>query len=249
MHIRTYKRNIRAIKDILSGKRDTVIRSMERRMRMLGSAHRLEEAYALQQTIERMRRVFQNAQINAERTRMAARHPGALSQAQELFGLIDEPKRIEGYDVANMQGEHGTGAMVVFEDGKANNQEYRVFNIQTRGGGDTAMLTETLDRRLNHPEWPFPNLIVVDGSKAQLNAVVKTLARRGKSIPVVALTKNDRHQADHIHSSSNSNVHYLCDLPRPIRDLLIHIDSEAHRFSIAHYRRRHRRILAPAVER
>ncbi len=85
--------------------------------------------------------------------------------------------------------------------------------------------------------------MLVDGGKAQLNAATKALAKRGLDIPVVAITKDDRHQADHIVSSLDSQVHPLKDLPRPVRDLLVHVDSEAHRFSIKNYRRKHRSAL------
>jgi excinuclease ABC subunit C len=100
-----------------------------------------------------------------------------------------------------------------------------------------------LQRRLRHDEWPLPDLILVDGGKAQLNTIVRTLDAAGHSIPVIALTKDDRHQADHLLSSLDSQVRMLTDLPRPLRSLVVHIDNEAHRFSIGQYRRRHRRSV------
>lgn len=223
-----YKKNIRAIRDILVGKRASVVRRL--------ITDNPDMAF-------RVMRVFQNAQINARHARMAAQHHGALEQIRDELHLADEPRRVEGYDIANIQGQHAVGAMVVFTDGRADNQEYRQFNIRIEEGGDTAMLGEMLQRRLGHAEWPLPDLIVVDGGKAQLNAILRALKDADRVIPVVALTKDDRHQGDHVFFSRDTRVRYLTDLPRPVRDLLVHVDSEAHRFSITRYRRKHSAAL------
>jgi excinuclease ABC subunit C len=237
-----YQRSIRAITDILTGKRDTLVRHLEKEMKAAGTAHQFERALELQRTIERIRRVFENAQINASRQHNAAQHHGALEQLQIEFGLADLPHRIEGYDIANIHGQHATGSMIVFTDGRADPSEYRKFNIKTvRGSNDTAMLREVISRRFTHPEWQFPDVILVDGGKGQLNAIRTALG--GLAIPVIALTKNSRHQGDHVFSSLDTHVRYISDLSRPLRDLILHIDSEAHRFAISHYRRRHSKSL------
>lgn len=240
-HVVSYMKNIRAITDILDGKRDTLIGRLEDDMKKLGAAHKLEEALALQQRIERIRRVFENAQLVAGRRRLSARHPGALAQLADNLGLAGEPKRIEGYDVAHIQGEHPSGAMVVFANGNPDKTQYRLFNLTSGAIGDTAQLREILTRRLTHEEWPLPDLILVDGGKAQMNAMLRTLDAAGHHIPVIALTKDDRHQADHLFSSLDSQVRMLTDIPGPMRALVTHIDNEAHRFSIGQYRRRHRK--------
>lgn len=238
-----YRKNIRAITDILDGKRDTLIAQAERKMKSLGVAHRLEEARNLQRRIGQLRHVFENAQLVASRRRLSARHSGALMQLADNLGLSGEPHRIEGYDIAHIQGSHAAGAMVVFTDGNPDTAQYRLFNLKNDTIGDTAQLKQILDRRLNHDEWPLPDLILVDGGRAQLNTMVRTLYARNHLIPVIALTKDDHHQADHLLSSLDSQVRMLADLPRPMRSLVVHIDTEAHRFSIGQYRRRHRKDL------
>ncbi len=245
-----YARNIRAIRDILTGKRDTLIRRLEQEMKAVGQAHRLEEALTLKQMLARITRVFQNAQINVRNQRLAARHIGALELLRDELHLPDIPHRIEGYDIATIQGAHAAGAMVVFSDGRADNHEYRLFNIknglssETSIKGDVPMLRQVLERRLAHPEWPMPDLIVVDGGKAQLNAVVNTLTAFNVDTPVIAMKKNERHQPEYALTSLHIVPRALATLPRALRDLLVHVDAEAHRFSIGHYRRRHRRTVA-----
>lgn len=236
-----YAQSLRAITDILTGKRDTLIVRLETQMKILGKTRRLDEALELQRRIERIRRVFENAQLVAGRRRLTARHLGASEQLVSELGLVDVPKRIEGYDVAHIQGSHPSGAMAVFTNGRPNKEQYRLFNLHADSVGDTAQLREMLTRRMKHDEWPLPDLILVDGGIAQLNTIVRTLNADGHYIPVIALTKNDRHQADHLFSGLDSKIRMLTDLPRAMRDLLVHIDGESHRFAIGHYRRRHRR--------
>lgn len=237
-----YRKNLRALTDILDGKRDTLVGRLERDMKKLGTAGRLEDAYALQQRIGHIRQVFENAQLVARRRR-AAHRPDALRGLADELGLAGEPSRIEGYDVAHIQGAHPSGAMVVFTDGVADNARYRLFNLHSDAVGDTAQLREMLTRRLTHAEWPLPDLILVDGGKAQLNVMVRTLDAHGYRIPVIALTKDDRHQADHLLSSLDSRIRMLADLPPAVRGLVGRVDAEAHRFSVGQYRRRHRRVL------
>lgn len=252
LKIKNYHKNIRAIRDILTGKRSTLINKMKKEMKSAGKNHDLERAMYIQNQIERVQRVFDNAQINAANQRLVPWHHGALSQMAIEFGLATASPRIEGYDVANIMGQYATGVMVTFIDGQADNKKYRLFNIKSVGG-DTAMLNETITRRLTHPEWPLPDLIIVDGGKNQLNAAIKAISKAGLTIPVIALTKNDRHQSNHIVYRAPRNVSTdirdtfhvkrLSDLPRQLADLIIHVDAEAHRFAIKHYRKRHTQAL------
>ena len=129
-----------------------------------------------------------------------------------MFKLKYLPRRIEGYDISNIQGKFATGAMAVFIDGQPDKDQYRKFKIkQGNKSDDIAMLKEILTRRFNHPEWPYPDLIIVDGGRAQLNIVTKIiyghrktigLAMTQNQIPIIALTKDTRHRGDHIYTSN-----------------------------------------------
>ncbi|HXK35987.1 MAG TPA: GIY-YIG nuclease family protein [Candidatus Paceibacterota bacterium] len=237
---RAYRANVRAIRDILTGKRDAVIRRIEQRMKAHANAGKLEEALGLQRTAARLRRVFEHAKISARLQSLAARHEGALRATADALGLPDLPRRIEGYDVANIQGMHAAGAMVVFQDGSADPSAYRLFNIKD-AVGDVPMLRQVAQRRLRHLEWPLPNLVVVDGGKAQFNALADAFA--GHRIPVIAVQKDARHRPAFVVAAQGVPTPFE-SLPRPMRDLIAHVDQEAHRFCIAHYRARHRRGAA-----
>lgn len=214
-----YSHNIRAIRDMLTGKRNVLIRRLAR----------TDPDAAL-----KVLRVFQNAQIN--------------SKDQKFTELSGVPERIEGYDIANIQGQHAVGAMVVFINGIPEKSEYRLFNIKT-SGGDTDMLREMLERRTKHiypakggASWKLPDIVVVDGGRAQLNVVRDIFS---KHIRIVALTKDDHHKGAKIIEKKGNQFRerLLAELVAQERDLIIAVDAEAHRFAVSRYRLRHRRSM------
>ena len=159
----------------------------------------------------------------------------ALAQILRLYA--GETIRIEAYDISNIQGTNATGSMIVFAGTKLKKSDYRKFKIKTvRGANDIAMLKEVLRRRLNHQEWPLPNLILIDGGRAQLNAAKQTLAASGHSlVPVVSLAKRE----EEIYTIYSNKVLQLDLLPTNLRLTLQSIRNEAHRFAIKYYRHLH----------
>jgi len=292
-----YKKNIKSIKEILSGRRVGLIKKLEKEMAALAKSERFEEAAGLRDKIEKLKKVFENARILSHET-WSMKHGtetqnssyAALKKLAELLNLSTVPNRIEGYDVANIQGQFAVGAMVVFTNGQPDKKQYRKFRIRNinqilrhrksqdrlamssdQGPNDVAMLREMLTRRFNHPEWPWPDLIVVDGGKAQLNAINHTahnmkheafghrkskgLAMSPDGIPVIALTKNKKHRGVKIylenpvksrgadalrdHRASKKAAVPLSKLPPEVRNLILQVDAEAHRFAISYYRKLH----------
>lgn len=138
--------------------------------------------------------------------------------------------RIEAYDIAHMSGQDVVGTMVVSENGIFNKNEYRKFKISIDRNNDLAGLTELLTRRFNHSEWTFPDLVIVDGGDKQYEVAVNVLKVRRIDLPVVAVTKNDKHKA----SSFIGNP----DLIKKHKEIIIAINAEAHRFSIKYHRQR-----------
>ncbi len=120
--------------------------------------------------------------------------------------------------------------MTVIENGSINKNEYRKFKINLSIQNDTAGLGEILGRRLNHPEWQFPNLIVVDGSIAQKNIAEKILKEINQNIAVVAVTKDERHRPKMIQGRE--------DLIEKYKSEILLANSEAHRFAITYHRQK-----------
>ncbi len=167
----------------------------------------------------------------------------ALQQLQQALSLKTKPKRIEVYDISNIQGHNPVGSMIVFTDGQPDKKWYRKFAIQTvEGINDPAMMAELLLRRFkNNPPpggedsgeaaWPKPDLVILDGGKGQLNTVLKQVS---VPTPIAALAKKneelfvpDKKNATQL--AKHSEAMYLIQRMR----------DEAHRFAITFYRKKH----------
>jgi excinuclease ABC subunit C len=170
------------------------------------------------------------------------RTTGAIQQLGDLLG-IPAPRRIEAFDNSNIQGVDAVAAMVVFTDGKPNRKEYRKYKIKTvKGPDDYASMREVVRRRytrLLKEAQPLPDLLVVDGGKGHLNAVIDVLENElGLNIPICGLAKDDRHRTSQL---------FLGDDPTPVPIertsqafyLLTRVQEEVHRFAITFHRQTH----------
>lgn len=236
--ITNYTQNIKAIKEILNGKRANLVKELQNKMDGLARSDDLESAIALRTKIQRLENIFENARI-IKSSAVLKEHAPFLTSIFKGKPIV----RVECYDISNIQGKHATGSMVTFINGEADKNFYRKFNIKTTREGDVAKLQEIIERRLNHDEWPFPDLIVVDGGKAQVNTFRSVLQERDVRIPVVGLVKDERHVGTALIVPEKKEAIPLTKLTERDRNLLLAIDSEAHRFAIAHYRHRHRKAV------
>jgi len=132
-------------------------------------------------------------------------------------------RRIEAYDISNIQGQQATGSMVTFINSRPDKNLYRLFKIKMENKpNDTAMLKEVLQRRLKHKEWGLPDLLLIDGGKAQLNAALSVT-----KIPVMALAK----KKNELYLKGQQKPVLLENLPREIFNLILQLRDEAHRFA------------------
>lgn len=234
-----YSLNIKAVKQILTGKKNNIVKTLNKEMMIAARKEDFERSIEIQNQISKLETVFENAKIISDI--QAHKRDSVLSELEKTFNLPEVPQRIEGYDISNIQGIFATASMVVFNGGKADKSQYRKFKIRIDGkADDTGMIKEALNRRLNHPEWPLPSLILVDGGKGQLNSILSVLEKRKLDIPVISLTKDSRHKGSHVYSSLGDRM-TLRKMPDSVKNLILQIDSEAHRFAIAYYRKLHSR--------
>ena len=127
------------------------------------------------------------------------------------------------------------GVMVVVHDGEAQKSLYRKFKIHSVKNDDPGALREILERRLAHPEWTYPRLIVVDGATAQINAARRVLQKAGVSISVVGVVKDERHKPRGILGDARMIAAHE-------KDILL-ANSEAHRYAIGWHRTRLRKSI------
>jgi excinuclease ABC subunit C len=213
-----YRKIVRRIVMLFQGKKSELIKSLERDMKKLAKAERFEEAAKLRSQLFALKHI-QDISLIKEEFRSPSTSLGAIRGT-----------RIEAYDAAHLGGSAMVGVMTVVENGTALKNEYRKFKIKAAGAGDDiGALREMLSRRLAHNEWPSPRIIVVDGSAAQLNAADKVLASFGVRIPVVGVTKDDKHRPRAIQGDRGVITGHE-------HDILL-ANAEAHRFAIAYHRK------------
>lgn len=199
------------------------------------------------------RRLLALAQENAwaalERRLKGPLPPDALADLQERLGLPAPPRKLACLDISTLQGAQPVGALVTFTDGTPNKKGYRRFRIrEVAGQDDFAMLAEVVRRHFGKEEADLPDLLVVDGGKGQLQAVLAALAEVGRrDLRVVALAKegsaaDGQPVRDRLFLPGRKNPKFLpADSPGWL--LLLRLRDEAHRFAVTHHRRRARREL------
>ncbi|MFH1662087.1 MAG: excinuclease ABC subunit UvrC [Candidatus Falkowbacteria bacterium] len=163
----------------------------------------------------------------------------------KVLSLPKIPKRIEGYDISNIFGKQAVGSMVVFSNGESDKNEYRKFKIKNKELGDIAMLKEILERRFNN-SWPMPDLIIVDGGKAQLNVAHKILQKLNLDIVAISISKGDGLRS----SSARDKIFFVGEknplelpLASPALHLIKRVRDEAHRFAISYHRKLREKIF------
>lgn len=189
----------------------------------------------------------------------------ALEELQYLLDLDESPFRIEAYDISNIQGVDSVGTMVVFEEGKSKNSDYRRFKIKSvKGANDYDSMREILERRFSHgleeikkiqernlnfssgKFSSFPDLIMMDGGKGQVNVALEVLEKLNISIPVCGLVKDDKHQTRGI---IYNNKELIINRSSNLMQMIRRIQDEVHRFAITYHRTlRDKRTLHSILE-
>ena len=159
----------------------------------------------------------------------------AMIRDEDLDGLKPIPKRIEAYDISNISGQFSVGSMVVFTDGIIDKSQYRKFKIKSvDSADDIGSLKEVLTRRLAHTEWGYPEIMLVDGGRGQVNAFQEILTDQKINIPVVGIAKGPKRDRNDIIAPDGIELD---------KKMLIKLRDEAHRFAIDYYRTLHRKSL------
>ncbi|MFH1721815.1 MAG: hypothetical protein ABH950_04330, partial [Candidatus Altiarchaeota archaeon] len=162
---------------------------------------------------------------------------GRESRGEELrkaIGLSSVPQKIEGYDISNLGVKAAVGGMVVFTNEAPDKNEYRRFRIRWKNEQDDPHnMAEVIQRRFNHPEWKFPDLVLLDGGKPQLNTCLPHIPA---GIPVVALAKRE----EELFLPKKQNPFKL-PKNNPGLLLLQEIRNEAHRYSKAYHEKRRKK--------
>lgn len=255
-----YKKNILHIVTFLKGNTNKVLKNLEKERNVLSKLEEFEKAEVLQRKIDAINYVTSpvyqkfdhriNLNLDSD---LRKKELLSLKECLIRYNVkVDNLRRIECFDISNISGTNATGSMVVFVNGEKDTSEYRKFKIRgvDKIPNDFAMMQEVLQRRMKHTEWPFPDLIIVDGGKGQVSSALKALkaniyssseerndesrslsSRQAKKIPVIGLTKRE----EAIITSDFEEI----KLPKDSEalKLIMRIRDEAHRFALSYHRK------------
>ena len=207
-----YQENIDNIILFFKGSKRALILKLKNAMMNFASEMKFEQAHEIKKQIFALEHIKDVSLIKKENI------------SKRITGF-----RIEGYDIAHISGTNMVGVMTVIEQGEPAKDQYRKFTVK---GFDTAndvgALEEIFRRRMGHVEWPFPDLVVVDGALPQKSRVEKVLRELGVQIPVVALVKNEKHKPKGLLGLKKFTEKY--------KDEIILVNAEAHRFALDFHR-------------
>jgi len=187
--------------------------------------------------------------LNTDKERLKreeGRTIGAVKEIEKLLGLSGIV-RMEAYDISNTSGFASVGSMIVYEKGKPKRNDYRKFKIKSvQGPDDYASMEEVLTRRFRHgleelengddmgSFTVFPDLILMDGGRGQVNVALEVLEKLNLQIPVCGMVKDDSHRTRGLYYN---NVEIPIDRHSEGFKLITRIQDEAHRFAIEFHRK------------
>lgn len=240
LEVKDYRKTIRHLIFFLEGKKRRILLNLKGEMKKAGEREDFEKASEIKKQIEKIEYlalIRQPGEYLINPNLLADKRQKEIDDLRQLLManfpfLISNLSRIEGYDVSNISGSLATGAMVVLTNGEEDKGQYRKFKIKfKKTPDDVAMIKEVLERRLKHPEWPLPDLIVIDGGKGQVSGALKVLREKKVLIPCLGLAKRLEEvvfpQGKILHLGRDSSAFHLL---QRIRD-------EAHRFALAYHRK------------
>lgn len=229
-----YKRNLKKLISYIRGQRVSLIKQMEREMKIAASAQKYEEATQLRNQIYNLKALRRQIIFGSQEFIDISKDQ-ALHGLIELAGLKHSPRRIEGYDISHMQGTDNVASMVVFTNGLPDKAQYRKFKLRRPGNDDYAHINEVITRRFSgrNLNWPKPDLLLIDGGKGQLRSAIEALAALGiMNLPAIGLAKREEKV---IVSSENRYKEIVLDRDSQTLKLLQRIRDESHRFAVSYH--------------
>ncbi|MCX7666635.1 MAG: excinuclease ABC subunit UvrC [Gemmataceae bacterium] len=240
-----YRRQIRGLRLILEGKRDRLLTEMHEQMMQASAQLLFEKAARIRDEIQALQKLDLrgNADTDIQPEAFHTDPKKGLQGLKKVLGLREVPRTIEGIDIAHLGGDDTVASLVSFLDGLPFKQGYRKYRIKTVAGiDDFASMREVVSRRFRRSaqeELPFPDLVLIDGGKGQLNAALMAFEQLGiQPPPLISLAK----QEEEIYRPEEPEPLKLSRSSAALR-LLQFVRDEAHRFAQHyHHQLRNRRL-------
>ena len=243
-----YKDNITNIKRILEEKIKNVVVDLSKKMEDLSQNQKYEEAQILKKrlfylnnllTVTKIKNYLTNSQFYPEAQIQITKD---MTKMLNKFNLkIKQLEKIECFDISNLDGKFAVASQVVFMNGLPDKSQYKRYRIKiTDEPNDVKMLSEVISRRIKHKEWPFPDIIIVDGGIPQVSTIHQLLIKENIDIHVIGLAKKKEtliiYNNDKFHQLKLSKFNNILKLIQQIRD-------ESHRFAIKYHRHLRNKFL------
>jgi excinuclease ABC subunit C len=239
------QRNAENVFKIIQGKKKEVLKELKREMKKAAKKEEFEEAAKIRDQILALEKVLEHSRILEKEIRVEVPWKEIEEKLKKNL-KVDKVSRIEAFDVSQIHGNFAVGSMVTFINGVPEKNFYRRFKIKfTKKPSDVDMIREILERRFKHKEWGLPDLILIDGGRAQLNAAINSKFQipNSKQIKVLALAKGERK----LYIEGEKKPIFLKNLPREIFNLILNLDNEAHRFAISYHKKLREKGLIPKI--
>ncbi len=231
-----YRDDIRRLRMFLDGGRDRLLKQMAKDMQQASADQKYEKAARIRDDIESLKSLNLKGDLEEHAQPEVFYHDPkkGLVGLKKVLGLSEVPRRIEGVDIAHLQGGETVASLVQFIDGLPFKHGYKRFRIRSVDGvDDFASMREVITRRfrrLSQEGESFPDLLLIDGGKGQLSAVISALEQLGVDPPMtVSLAKRE----EEIFVPGRSEPHRLSRHSYALR-LLQYVRDESHRFA-QHY--------------
>lgn len=252
--VKAYKKNLRNLALVLKGKRMSVAAKLKKEMAALSEQKQYERAGILRDQIYALEKIASHSvsAFSDDKTSSLREEPYAVVEksVRRMLGARQPIRRIEEFDISNIQGQFAAASMVVFINGKPSKAHYRRFKIDISRGrpalmsrrqgrsNDTAMMREAIERRLAHREWQFPDVLIADGGKGQLKAALKAVESFEKKTGekfrgiLAALAK----QKTELFVPERRDSIRLGMFGGPVQNLFLRVRDEAHRFAVSYHK-------------
>ena len=236
--LKIYRSRINEIKKVLSGESLKLTRDFQKKMEKYAQDQKYEKAAYYRDILQKFNYVRKNFRSPEE----YLENPYLLDEIGERavkklssdLPIIDNPpKRIECYDISDIGGKQAAGSMVVAINGRIKNSEYKRFKVRIKDTPDDFdMMYEVLSRRLKNKTWGKPDLVVLDGGKGQISAVLEVMKELNYFVPLIGLTKKEE---TIIYKAGGKFKELKLSKDNPGLKLLIKLRDEAHRFAQSYH--------------
>jgi len=235
-----YQKNIKSIISFFQGKTGNILKRMEKEMFLFAQKEEFEKAQKIKEQIFNFRKILLNIRLIGEEE--DEKWQRIKKDLQEFLKFRSDFKRIEAFDISNIKGKEAVGSMVVFEDGKASLKEYRRFKIRGKEkSNDILMTKEILERRFSHPEWPFPDLLILDGGRPHLN--LGLFLKKKISVLKKTFFISFAKESQRLFFENRKKPTSIQKLKPTISYLIFKINKEAHRFALSYHHKLRKKNL------